>query len=139
MVLAAEGAVSMDTVNGKIIETCAEAAHEANRVYCKALGDTSHVPWDDAPDWQRESCREGVRGVLAGATPEQSHENWLKRKLAEGWRYGPVKNAEIKEHPCVAFYRDLPRAQRVKDEIFVSVARAVAHALNIAMYSPEAP
>ena len=32
-----------------IIEACARAAHEANRAYCLALGDTSQPSWDDAP------------------------------------------------------------------------------------------
>lgn len=73
-------------MNAATLEACARAAHEANRAYCVALGDDSQASWEDAPVWQRDSARNGVRGVLAGNTPEQSHESWLREKEATGWR-----------------------------------------------------
>lgn len=114
------------------IEAAARAAHEANRAWCLALGDTSQVSWDDAPDWQRESARSGVRQILANpdTTPASSHENWLRDKAADGWKYGPVKNVERKEHPCFVPYARLPEAQRAKDHIFGAVVRAVLYAVD---------
>lgn len=111
------------------IEACARAAHEANRAYCIAIGDTSQPSWEDAPEWQKSSARNGVKGALAGAAPEQSHESWLAEKTATGWRYGPVKNPETKEHPCFVPYAELPEAQRAKDAIFTTVVRVVGNAL----------
>jgi len=113
-----------------LIEACARAAHETNRAYCLALGDTSHAPWDIAPEWQRESCRNGVRGALDGNTPKQSHESWTREKLAAGWAWGPAKDPEGKRHPCLVPYDDLPPEQRAKDAIFVGVVRLVAGALS---------
>ena len=112
-----------------VLEAAARAAHEANRAYCLALGDTSQPAWEDAPEWQRVSATKGVEGVWAGNTPRQSHEGWLAEKVATGWRYGPVKNPEAKEHPCMVAYEELPTSQRVKDHIFVKVVRAVSEAL----------
>jgi hypothetical protein len=114
----------------QIVEACARAAHEVNRAYCLAIGDTSQSSWDEAPDWQKQSCRNGVRGALAGATPEQSHESWLKEKRAAGWTWGAVKDPMKKEHPCFVPYADLPADQRAKDELYLSVVRATAHALG---------
>jgi len=119
--------------NEDTIEKCAEAAHEVNRAYCAALGDGSQAPWNDAPDWQRDSARNGVRAVLAGGpdhTPEKSHEGWLAQKRADGWVYGPTKDPERKLHPCFVPYTELPEAQRAKDWIFITVVRQVARALN---------
>ena len=112
------------------IEACARAAHEANRAYCLALGDTSQPSWDEAPDWQKSSARNGVRGALAGATPEQSHESWLAEKAAAGWAFGPVKDPDAKLHPCFVPYAELPPAQRAKDAIFTTVVRAMGGALS---------
>jgi len=113
------------------IEACARATHEANRAYCIAIGDTSQVAWDDAPEWQRTSAINGVRGVLVdGNGPEQSHESWLREKAATGWKYGPVKDPERKEHPCFVPYSELPPAQKAKDAIFVATVRAMAFALE---------
>jgi hypothetical protein len=113
-----------------LIEACARSAHEANRAYCIALGDDSQPPWQDAPDWQKESARKGVIGALSGSTPEQSHASWLAEKAATGWKYGPVKDPEKKEHPCFLPYGELPEAQRVKDDIFVSTVLIMATAFK---------
>lgn len=107
------------------IANAAKAAHEVNRTYCYALGDFSQVDWVFAPAWQRESAINGVKGVIAGNTPEQSHESWMKQKLQEGWKYGPTKNPESKEHPCMVPYSQLSPAQRYKDTLFVTSVKGV--------------
>lgn len=111
-------------------EACARAAHEVNRAYCIALGDLSQPSWDTAPDWQRSSAINGVSGVLAGNGPEQSHESWLAEKAATGWKYGPVKDPEKKEHPCFVPYAELPPGQQHKDALFIAAVRAMAEALK---------
>jgi hypothetical protein len=109
------------------IEAAARAAHEANRAWCIALGDMSQQPWKDAPDWQRVSALKGVRCIVddPSTTPEKLHESWLADKEADGWKFGPVKDPERKEHPCFVPYDQLPAAQRAKDHIFNAVVRAV--------------
>lgn len=113
------------------LEACAKAAHEANRAYCLAIGDTSQPAWEDAPLWQRTSAINGVVGVLNGNTPQQSHENWLGEKERTGWKYGPTKDPDKKEHPCFVPYDELPAEQKQKDHIFVNVVKAVAKALEL--------
>lgn len=115
-----------DSPNAAQVEFCAQFAHEANRVYCQSIGDTSLRPWDQTPDNIRNSARDGVRFIWDGThTAEQSHENWLKFKEADGWSYGPVKDAERKTHPAFLPYKDLPPEQKVKDAIFRSVVLGI--------------
>lgn len=104
----------------------AQIVHEANRAYCQTLGDDSQVSWDEAPEWQRSSAVNGVEGILSGriTKPEQSHESWLAEKERTGWKFGPVKDAEKKEHPCFVPYAELPATQQVKDAIFFAIVRA---------------
>lgn len=106
----------------------AEIAHEINRAYCEALGDHSVPQWKDAPDWQKSSMINGVIFHFENpdAAPSDSHENWLKQKQEEGWKYGPVKNPETKEHPCFVPYEELPVQQKAKDYLF----RQVVHSLK---------
>lgn len=103
----------------------AKAAHEINRAFCAALGDETQVAWEDAPEWQQQSAIAGVEMHLANpdATPEQSHESWLAQKVAAGWVYGEVKDAEKKQHPCCVPYDQLPPEQKAKDYLF----RAAVH------------
>ena len=107
------------------IETAAKAAHEANRVYCEAIGDNSQVAWEDAPEWQRSSCRLGVDFVKSNpdASPAAQHECWLEEKRKAGWAYGPEKCVEKKTHPCFVPYSELPPAQQAKDAIGVGLAQ----------------
>jgi hypothetical protein len=114
----------------------ARAAHEVNRAYCLAIGDDSQTSWDDAPDWQKVSALEGVRGVLAGDGPRESHARWLAEKTRTGWKYGYTKCIATKEHPCVVPYDQLPLEQKRKDDLFVGTVRLVAGALGL--LEPEA-
>lgn len=109
---------------------CAEAAHEMNRVYCQALGDDSQPFWPDAPEWQRKSAIDGVDGVFAGNNPRASHESWMAAKAAAGWKYGEVKDAEAKTHPCFVPFDELSEEHKAKDFLFVSTVLAMAMALN---------
>ena len=109
------------------LEKIAETCHEANRAYCLALGDTSQPSWTDAPDWQRTSAVSGVKHAIENpaAKPSDSHESWLKEKREAGWKYGPVKDPEKKEHPCFIEYEALPAEQKAKDFIFLAIARTL--------------
>lgn len=106
----------------------ARIVHEANRAYCQTQEDFSQLPWDQAPEWQRSSAVDGVEGILSGriTKPEQSHESWLAEKTRTGWTYGPVKDADLKQHPCFVPYAELPPSQQVKDSLFFSIVRALA-------------
>ena len=103
-------------------EQIAQLAHEVNRAYCLATGDNSQQHWDGAPAWQRESAINGVAAhIEKPRTPQESHELWLEEKRAAGWKYGEVKDAEAKTHPCFLPYAELPASQRVKDYLFAAV------------------
>lgn len=103
----------------------ASVCHEANRAYCLTQGDTSQLPWTDAPPWQRESAILGVKKAIEGATPEQLHESWSAQKVADGWVYGDVKDADAKTHPCLVPYGELPTEQQRKDALFGAVVNAL--------------
>lgn len=111
-----------------IVTSIAQVCHEANRAYCRSIGDSSQPGWDEAPDWQRQSAENGVRFHLLnpGAAPSHSHEEWLKEKEANGWKYGPKKDPEKKEHPCFVPYEQLPEEQKRKDVLFIAVVRALS-------------
>lgn len=111
-----------------VVLAIARVAHEVNRSYCVALGDHSQLPWEAAPDWQKRSAINGVTLHLNDpkAGPEASHKSWMAEKLADGWVYGPFKDAERKTHPCLVPFVQLPTEQRAKDHIFCGVVRAIA-------------
>jgi hypothetical protein len=107
-------------------EAIAKVCHQANKAYCEALGDDSQAEWENAPDWARKSAIDGVAFHLQhpDATASASHNAWLAEKEATGWKYGPRKDAEKKEHPCFVAFEQLPLEQQAKDFIFRSIVHA---------------
>jgi hypothetical protein len=106
----------------------AQVAHEINKAYCESIGDNSQPVWLEAPRWQVESAVNGVLFHMNNpeAGPDASHKNWMKEKLEDGWKYGPVKDVQYKEHPCIVPFEALPKEQQIKDVLF----RQVVHSLK---------
>lgn len=110
------------------INAIAKVCHDANRAYCQTIGDDSQLPWNDAPAWQIESAKKGVEFCLSNpdAPPSANHDSWLKEKEENGWKYGMVKDAEKKEHPCFVPYEQLPLEQKKKDALFKVIVFALS-------------
>lgn len=107
-------------------EDIARVCHEANRAWQQVTGDPApSPPWDDAPEWQRDSAIAGVRHAQNGATAEQLHDAWCDYKRAGGWVFGETKDADAKTHPCLVPYGELPPDQHRKDALFAAIVGAL--------------
>ena len=117
-------ALEIPVMENQVVDIAREA-HEINRAYCQYLGDNTQIPWEKAPEWQKQSCINGVCNVIKNpnTTPEQSHLSWLKEKEEAGWTYGEIKDVENKKHPCMVPYDQLPQEQRMKDLLFIVTVR----------------
>lgn len=109
-------------------EIIAQLTYEVNRAYCTSIGDNSFPnDWANADEHQKNINRTGVQNHLRNPslTPQQSHQAWMRSKLADGWTYGPVKDAEKKTHPAMVPYEGLPPEQKVKDYLFKAVVETL--------------
>lgn len=108
--------------------TIARVCHEANRALQIAQNDPTipvAAPWDECGEEMQASAIDGVKGALAGNTPEQSHDGWVRFKVEHGWTLGPVKDEEKKQHPLLIPYDELPDSQRIKDDLFLAICRTL--------------
>lgn len=110
------------------IEEIARITHEVNRAWCAFNGDHSQLPWDEAPEWQRQSAWSGVVFHLnnPNAGDSASHDEWMRHKIADGWVWGWVKNPEAKEHPCLVPFEQLDADQQFKDRLFRTIVHAAS-------------
>lgn len=106
-----------------LVNLCCRAAYEASRAWCHSIGDDSHKPFDDLSTAEKAPIRESVIGILQGNIPEQIHEDWRRRKIADGWSYGSEKDEERRSHPALLPYAELPLEQRVKNDIWRGVTQ----------------
>jgi hypothetical protein len=110
-------------VEAKHFVAIAKMAHEANKAYCESEGDYSQKPWVEAPAHNRISAIAGVKAYFdkPNRTPAESHQAWVDNKLQQGWRYGAIKSDQLKTHPSLLPYDQLPLVAKYKDSLFRSV------------------
>jgi hypothetical protein len=44
-----------------------------------------------------------------------AHDIWARQRLADGWHFGPKRNDQQKEHPCLVPYEELPESEKEYD------------------------
>lgn len=117
---------SLPRYEDKVIHI-AIVCHEAIKEWCELNGDQSQVDWYLAPGWQRESAINGVKFRLENPDdgPDAQHNAWSADKIADGWVYGEVKDAEKKTHPCLVPFDYLPEFQQKKDRLFSTIVDAL--------------
>ena len=109
------------------IKWIACVCHQANKAWCESEGDDSQKDWGNAEQWQRDSAIHGVKFRLENpdAGPDAMHNSWSAEKVADGWVYGEVKDAEKKTHPCLVPFDQLPEFQQKKDKLFSAIVDAL--------------
>lgn len=43
------------------------------------------------------------------------HEVWSETRISQGWKYGEQRNDELKTHPCLIPYEELPEKEKDYD------------------------
>ena len=66
---------------------------------------------------QLESLTNGIEFMLLypDTTPKENHDNWMKMKISQGWKYGPEKSFQLLTHPHLVPFDELPEVERNKD------------------------
>ncbi len=57
-------------------------------------------------------------------TDAERHESWMAMHVEAGWKYGEEFNPQLKTHPNIMPWDELPATTRSKARIFASVSRA---------------
>jgi hypothetical protein len=46
---------------------------------------------------------------------ENAHDHWARRRMAEGWTFGPVRDDAARKHPNLVPYDELSEAEKEYD------------------------
>jgi hypothetical protein len=108
------------------VEHIAHIAYDAVQTYCRTIGEDPNLPWAELPEVSREGLIAGTHAVLDGTagTAEAQHERWCAYWIGKGWITGDVKSNELKTHPNLVTWPELPIEQRMKDVLFRAVVLA---------------
>ena len=112
-------------------ENSLEFFHEATEAICEVYNDQQ--PDDvDSEWWQESSIMEGILFALNNpeATPRNHHDQQCAKKDAELWVFGKEMNAELKTHPYLVMYAELPKHQQVKYAVFQALVKKLGVLLD---------
>jgi RyR domain len=57
---------------------------------------------------------------------ENNHDHWARKRIDEGWRYGPKRNDSKKEHPDLVPYAELTDSEKSYDrKTVIEVLKAI--------------
>ncbi len=73
------------------------------------------TPYEPAPvDTSGVTLPPGIL-ALTERLARNAHDVWARQRLADGWRWGPRRNDDTREHPCLLSYDELPDSEREYD------------------------
>ena len=52
---------------------------------------------------------------LVEAMAKNVHDVWAQSRIEQGWTYGPERNDQLKYHPCLVAYEELPDVEKAYD------------------------
>lgn len=53
--------------------------------------------------------------ALCEEMAKNTHEVWARTRMEQGWTYGPVRDDEKMEHPCLVPYEELSEEEKEYD------------------------
>lgn len=66
--------------------------------------------------------------ALTEKLAERAHDIWALGRMKEGWTYGPSRNDELKQHPCLVPYSELPDSEKQYDRnVAIETLRYIKH------------
>ena len=74
-----------------------------NKSYYPQPVDTSDI---QLPEELNELIEKMARNV---------HDVWARSRMDQGWTFGEKRNDELKQHPCLIPYEDLPEIEKAYD------------------------
>jgi hypothetical protein len=106
-------------------EDVAVVVHDAQVGLSKAQHSAPPTGWHLLTEVQRRAAVDSVRLARCGATPKGIHDAWREALLADGWRWGAVKDPVARIHPCLVPWERLSKAEQDKDILFIMVVTAL--------------
>lgn len=66
--------------------------------------------------------------VLIEQMAKNVHEVWAQSRMEQGWTYGPERNDQLKHHPCLVPYEQLPEVEKAYDrDTAVGTLKLICH------------
>lgn len=94
------------------------------------------MPYDPRPVDTSAVNLEADLLALIERLAANTHDVWARKRLAEGWTYGPHRDDAKKHHPCLVPYDDLAESEKEYDRQTALETIKLVLALGYAIRKP---
>ena len=103
----------------------AKTAHAVHRAYCQEMGMKTQPKWHEISPEHRQTVIDSVSKIMAGEmnSPKESHQNFVDRKIADGWTFGEY-SLERKTNPRLVNFESLEKEDRMKEILFFECVKS---------------
>lgn len=101
----------------------AQECHTKNNELMMMNGEEQNGNWDSLDRHTKFINLKSVIKALENPdlTAKDMHDEWMNNKIADGWKFGDVKDPELKTHPLIIDYDLMKDVDKMKDQIFIDV------------------
>jgi len=114
----------MDEIGvARIVIFISKLAHNAMADNCLQNYNINVPLWDDLPEDNRIAAFNLTAYTYdhPDITDKELHDEWVKTKLNDGWKYGIKLDNDKKENPNIVEYENIPLHFRISSNIFRNV------------------
>lgn len=79
------------------------------------IREENEIPYEPAPADTSHVVLTAEIKALTELLARNTHDVWARQRVSEGWRYGPTRNDETKEHPSLVPYEQLSESEKQYD------------------------
>ena len=103
-----------------MIKQIAKTAHAIHRAYCLEMGIPTQPKWEDVNDDHKKVVYNSIKHIISEdiKTVEESHNQFVASKHAQGWIFGEAYSIENKTNPRMTDFSRLTKEQRIKEMLF---------------------
>lgn len=88
------------------------------------LGESPIASSNFTPSDQERRIKAMQECAARSTSDEERHDSWMKMHIESGWVYGTEFNSELKTHPNLLPWEQLPATVKSKARIFDIIAKA---------------
>jgi ryanodine receptor 2 len=91
------------------------------------------MPYDPSPSDTNDIELDPELNDLLEMLAENVHEEWARKRMDEGWRYGAQRDDARKLHPCLVPYGELPESEKEYDRNTAAITLKLIQKLGYAI------
>ena len=101
----------------------AQECHAKNNELMMMNGEEQRGSWETLDRHTKFITLKSVIKALENPnlTAKEMHDEWMNNKIEDGWKFGDVKDAELKTHPLIIDFELMNDIDKMKDQNFIDV------------------